>query len=44
MAMTSLRRDDILAALRDSRSLLDAFGLARLSLFGSYARHEGREG
>jgi uncharacterized protein len=40
---TPLRRDDILTALRISRSLLDAFGVARLSLFGSFARDEGRE-
>ena len=40
---TSLRRDDILTALRNSRSLLDAFGVARLSLFGSFARDEGRD-
>lgn len=40
---TSLRRDDILKVLRDSRSLLDAFGVAHLSLFGSFARDEGRE-
>ena len=37
------RREDILQALRDSRSLLDAFGVSRLSLFGSFARDEGRE-
>lgn len=39
----SLRREEILKALRDSRPLLDAFGVARLSLFGSFARDEGRE-
>jgi len=44
IAQPSLRRDDILKILRDSRSLLDAFGVARLSLFGSFARDEGREG
>ncbi len=36
------RRDDILKALRESRSVLDAFGVARISLFGSFARGEGR--
>src|SRR5882762_8823092 len=30
-------------ALRDSRPLLDAFGVARVSLFGSFARDEGRQ-
>jgi uncharacterized protein len=39
----ALRRDDILQALRNSRSVLDAFGVCRLSLFGSFARDEGRE-
>ena len=39
----AVRRDDILQALRDSRSLLDAFGVARLSLFGSFARDQGRD-
>lgn len=37
-----LRREDILKALHDSRPLLDTFGVARLSLFGSFARDEGR--
>src|SRR5438067_9939881 len=37
------RRDDILQALRDSRPLLDAFGVSRLSLVGSFARDEGRD-
>jgi predicted nucleotidyltransferase len=41
---TLLRRDDILTALRKIRPLLDAFGVARLSLFGSFARDEGRGG
>ncbi len=36
-------RDDILKMLRESRSVLDAFGVARLSLFGSFARGEGGE-
>ena len=37
-----LRRDDILKALHDGRPMLDAFGVARVSLFGSFARDEGR--
>lgn len=37
----ALRRDDILRTLGDSKSLLEAFGVARLSLFGSFARDEG---
>jgi predicted nucleotidyltransferase len=36
-----LRRHDILQALRDNRPLLDRFGVARLSLFGSFARDDG---
>lgn len=40
---TSTRREDILKALRDSRATLEAFGVARLSLFGSFARDEGRD-
>jgi predicted nucleotidyltransferase len=43
MTTASLRRDDILTALSNSRPLLDAFGVARLSLFGSFARDEGRD-
>lgn len=43
MKQVSLRREEILKALHDSRPLLDAFGVARLSLFGSFARDEGRE-
>jgi uncharacterized protein len=39
----SLRREEILKALRDCRPLLDAFGVTRLSMFGSFARDEGRE-
>jgi predicted nucleotidyltransferase len=39
----SPRREDILNVLRSSRSLLDGFGVARLSLFGSFARDEGGE-
>ena len=38
-----LRRDDILKVLHDGRPMLDAFGVAHLSLFGSFARDEGRE-
>ena len=37
-----LRRGDILKVLGESRELLQAFGVARLSLFGSFARDEGR--
>ena len=40
----TLRRDGILKTLSESRELLQAFGVARLSLFGSVARDEGREG
>lgn len=40
---TSLRREEILKALRDSRPLLEAFGVSRVFLFGSFARDEGRE-
>jgi uncharacterized protein len=39
----SLRREDIFTVLRHSRPLLEAFGVARLSLFGSFARDEGRQ-
>src|SRR5712692_1767657 len=38
----ALRREGILKTLRESRELLQAFGVARLSLFGSFARDEGR--
>jgi predicted nucleotidyltransferase len=38
----SIRRQEILKVLRESRPLLDGFGVARLSLFGSFARDEGR--
>ena len=38
----STRREEILKALRENRPVLDAFGVARLSLFGSFARDEGR--
>ena len=40
---TSTQREHVLKALRDSRPTLDAFGVARLSLFGSVARDEGRD-
>jgi len=43
VAHVPIRRDDILVALREGRSMLDVFGVARLSLFGSFARDEGRE-
>jgi len=36
-----MQREDVLKALRDSRPILDAFGVARLSLVGSFARDEG---
>jgi uncharacterized protein len=36
------RRDDILKALRENRPVLNAFGVASLSLLGSFARDEGR--
>jgi len=39
----ALRRDDILTALSSARPLLKAFGVARLSLFGSFARDEARQ-
>lgn len=44
MATASLRRDEILKILRENRALLDTYGVARLSLFGSVARDEAREG
>lgn len=37
------RRDDILKALREAKPLLVSFGVAHVSLFGSYARDEARE-
>lgn len=37
------RRENILRALRDSREMLETFGVGRLSLFGSFARGEGRD-
>src|SRR5438105_1229921 len=40
---TAARRDEILKALRGSGQMLQAFGVARLSLFGSFARDEGRD-
>ena len=44
MGTTSLRRDDILKVLRENRAMLDAYGVARLSVFGSVARDEACEG
>src|SRR5213083_2779905 len=38
----ALRRASILKTLGESREFLQAFGVARLSLFGSFARDEGR--
>ena len=38
-----MKRADILKALRASRGTLEAFGVSRLSLFGSFARDEGRD-
>jgi predicted nucleotidyltransferase len=38
----ALQRENILKTLGESRDLLQAFGVARLSLFGSFARDEGR--
>ena len=38
---TLLRRDQIIKTLHNHRALLDTFGIARLSLFGSFARDEG---
>lgn len=37
------RREDILAALRDAKPLLESFGVAHVSLFGSFARDEARQ-
>ena len=37
-----VRRQEILAALHGQRQMLQAFAVARLSLFGSFARDEGR--
>ena len=39
---TSLGSDVIVKALGRHRSTLDEFGVSRLSLFGSFARGEGR--
>ena len=38
----AIGRDDILTALREGRAVWEPFGVARLSLFGSCARDEGR--
>lgn len=40
---SSTRRDDVLKALRDGRSVWETHGVTRLSLFGSFARDEGDE-
>ncbi len=40
---TAARRDDILQALRHAKPLLDSFGVAHVSLFGSFARDEARD-
>jgi predicted nucleotidyltransferase len=37
------RREDILVALRNAKPLLDSFGVAHVSLFGSFARDEAGE-
>jgi uncharacterized protein len=37
------RRADILRALREARTLLETFGVAKVSLFGSFARDEANE-
>jgi uncharacterized protein len=37
------RREDILVALRNAKPLLDSFGVAHVSLFGSFARDEARQ-
>jgi hypothetical protein len=44
MVTTSLRRDEVLEVLRHNRTMLDTYGVARLSVFGSVARDEAREG
>ena len=41
-AATVPRREDILRDLRNAKPLLDAFGVAHVSLFGSFARDEAR--
>jgi uncharacterized protein len=43
MTATLPRREEMLSALRDARPLLDAFGVAHVSLFGSFARDEARQ-
>ena len=42
-AATVPRREDMLAALRDAKPLLESFGVAHVSLFGSFARDEARQ-
>lgn len=37
------RREDIIVALRNPKPLLDSFGVAHVSLFGSFARDEARD-
>ena len=37
------RREDMLVALRNAKPLLDSFGVAHVSLFGSFARDEARQ-
>jgi predicted nucleotidyltransferase len=37
------RREDILMALRTAKPLLDSFGVADVSLFGSFARDDARQ-
>jgi uncharacterized protein len=37
------RREEMLAALREAKPLLDSFGVAQVSLFGSFARDEARQ-
>lgn len=36
-------REDILRALRNAKPLLDSFGVAHVSLFGSFARDEAHQ-
>jgi hypothetical protein len=37
-----MRRDDVIARLKETEPALKAFGVAALYLFGSHARDEGR--
>ena len=43
MSTGPVPREDILVALRNAKPLLDSFGVAQVSLFGSFARDEARE-